>query len=588
MSTSRKLVVLRLIIAVLAFSICIQISAQQPYAPNAVHPAPLWFEDVAAQAGLTMLNVNGGVDTKRYILETTGSGVAILDYDHDGWPDILLMNGASQGTGREMGSRNDAPTPHLYRNLHNGHFADVTHAAGLDRLTGWGQGACVGDYDNDGYDDLYLTYYGHNRLLHNERNGTFREVAGPAGVTGSGRAWGTGCAFIDFDRDGKLDLFVANYVDFDVDTVPKPGEGVMCIWKGTPAMCGPRGLPYTPNLLYRNRGDGTFEDVSQRSGITKTNGHYCFSTTSLDADEDGWPDLYVACDSTASILYRNNHDGTFTDIAADAGVAYNDEGREQAGMGVTIGDAGGDGHTYIFKTNFSDDTSSLYREDKAGQFSWAIPDAGLALNTQYLGWGTMFFDPDNRGMLDLVIANGHVYPEVDTAHLGASYKEPRLLYYGDGHGHFTDLSASSGPGITSAASGRGLATADLWNDGRTEVVINNMSGRPSLLVNRSVNRNHWLDVQLQGTRSNRDGIGARVTVIVSGKVHVGEVRSGGSYISSSDLRLHFGLGDATAISEVDVCWPSGLEEHFKVARIDRLLTLREGTGVRQPNPAELP
>ncbi len=556
----------------------VSMAAQQPYPPVAGHAGPLWFEDVAAPAGLTMLNVNGGVDTKRYIIETTGSGVAILDFDHDGWPDILLMNGAPQGTGRDRVSEKGAPTPHLYRNLHDGRFADVTHSAGLDRLTGWGQGACVGDYDNDGFDDLYLTYYGHNRLLHNERNGTFREVGGPAGVAGSGKSWGTGCTFIDIDRDGKLDLFVANYVDFDVGTAPKPGEGVMCIWKGTPVMCGPRGLPYTPNLLYRNRGDGTFEDISQRAGIPRTNGHYCFGTTSLDADDDGWPDLYVACDSTASILYRNNHDGTFTDVAADAGVAYNDEGREQAGMGVTIGDAGGDGQVYIFKTNFSDDTASLYRNDGKGQFSWTLAEAGLALNTAYLGWGTMFFDPDNRGVLDLVIANGHVYPEVDTAHLGASYKEPRLLYYGDGHGHFADISANVGPGITTAASGRGLATADLWNDGRTEVVINNMSARPSLLANRSPNRNHWVGLHLEGTRGNRDGIGARVTITSAGRVQMAEVRSGGSYISSSDLRLHFGLGSGTSVSDILVRWPSGLVEHFAAPETDRLLTLREGMG----------
>ena len=562
----------------------VRFRAQQPYPAEAGHTGPLWFEDVAAQAGLTMLNVNGGVDTKRYIIETTGSGVAIIDYDHDGWPDILLMNGAPQGAGRDGVSGADAPTPHLYRNLHNGRFADVTHAAGLDRFTGWGQGACVGDYDNDGYDDLYLTYYGHNRLLHNEHNGTFREVAGPAGVAGTGKAWGTGCTFVDFDRDGKLDLFVANYVDFDVATVPKPGEGLMCIWKGTPVMCGPRGLPFTPNLLYRNHGDGTFEDASQRAGITHTSGHYCFGTTSLDADGDGWPDIYVACDSTASILYRNNHDGTFTDVAADAGVAYNDEGREQAGMGVTIADGGSDGRSYIFKTNFSDDTASLYLNGGKGQFSWAIPDAGLTLNTQYLGWGTMFFDPDNRGVLDLVIANGHVYPEVDTAHLGATYREPRLLYYGDGLGHFADLSAGSGPGITTPASGRGLATADLWNDGRTEVVINNMSGRPSLLVNRNPNRNHWLGLQLEGTVGNRDGLGARVTVSTSGKSQTAEVRSGGSYISSSDLRLHFGLGPATAISDIAVRWPNGSVEHFPPHGVDRFMTLREGGGAQKHTP----
>ena len=554
-------------------------NTQQPYPPMSSHAGPLWFEDVAADAGLTMLNVNGGVDTKRYIIETTGSGVAIIDYDHDGWPDILLVNGAPEGSGRDGGAGKNAPTPHLYRNLHNGKFADVTHDTGLDTLPGWGQGACVGDYDNDGFDDLYITYYGHNRLLRNEHGSRFREVAGLTHVAGDGKSWGTGCAFVDYDRDGKLDLMVANYVDFDVATVPKPGEGMMCVWKGTPVMCGPRGLKYTPNILYHNRGDGTFEDVSDRSGIRKTNGHYCFSVTNFDYNNDGWPDFYVACDSTASILYRNNKDGTFSDVAADAGVAYNEDGMEQAGMGLTIGDMNGDGRPDIFKTNFSDDTASLYRNDGRGNFSWAIPQAGLELNTHLLGWGTMFFDPDNRGVLDLVVANGHVYPEVDTAHLGSTYKEPRLLYYGDGKGHFCDLSSTSGPGISASESGRGLAIADLWNDGRTEVVINNMSSRPTLLVNRHANENHWLELRLEGSKSNRDGIGSRVILTAGGRDYVQELRSGGSYISSNDLRLHFGLGQDTSGLHIRVQWPSGMIESFRPEGIDRIQRIREGGGV---------
>ncbi len=526
-----------------------------------------------------MLNVNGGVNTKQYIIETTGSGVAILDYDHDGWPDILLVNGAPKGAGRDNASTR-APSSHLFRNLHNGHFQDVTHEAGLDQLKGWGQGACVGDYDNDGYDDLFVTFYGSNHLLHNERNGTFKEMAGPAGVAGSGKAWGTGCSFVDFDRDGMLDLVVANYVDFDVDKAPKPGEGVTCLWKGTPVMCGPRGLPYTPNLLYRNLGKGHFEDVSSKSGIQKTDGHYCFSATSLDYNDDGWPDIYVACDSTPSILYRNNHDATFTDVAADAGVAFDEDGREQAGMGVTVGDYDGDGRPDLFKTNFSDDTSSLYRNNGDGTFTSQIAQSGLGLNTKYLGWGTMFFDPDNHGFLDLVSANGHVYPEVDTAHLGANYKEPRLFYRNIGTGRFLDLSISSGPGLTVPASSRGLATADFWNDGRISVVVNNMSGQPMLLVNRQPNAHHWVTVETVGTRSNHDGIGARVTVRTRGKSFTQEVRSGGSYLSSSDLRVHFGLGDDTAMLDVVLRWPSGLSERFPASGIDRVLILKEGTGTQ--------
>ena len=526
-----------------------------------------------------MLNVNGGVDTKQYIIETTGSGVAILDYDHDGWPDIFLVNGAPKGAGRESAPAH-APSSRLFRNLHNGRFEDVTHAAGLDGLKGWGQGVCVGDYDNDGYDDLFVTFYGTNRLLHNERNGTFKEVAGPAGVAGNGKTWGTGCSFVDYDRDGKLDLLVANYVDFDVEKAPKPGEDVMCLWKGTPVMCGPRGLPYTSNLLYRNLGDGHFEDVSRKSGIQKTDGHYCFSATSLDYNDDGWADMYVACDSTPSILYRNNHDGTFTDVAAEAGVAFDEDGREQAGMGVTVGDYDGDGRPDLFKTNFSDDTSSLYRNNGDGTFTSQIAQAGLGLNTKYLGWGTMFLDPDNHGFLDLISANGHVYPEVDTAHLGINYKEPRLFYRNTGSGRFVDLSTSSGPGLIVPASSRGLATADFWNDGRVSVVVNNMSGQPMLLVNRQPSSHHWVTVETVGTRSNRNGIGARVTVRTKGKTETQEVRSGGSYISSSDLRVHFGLGEETAVLDIVIWWPSGLTEHFPAPGIDRVLTLKEGTGTQ--------
>ena len=557
--------------------------APHPYPPQSAHAGAPWFIDVAAEAGLKMLNVNGGVDSKEYIIETTGSGVAILDYDHDGWPDIFLVNGAPKGTARD-GNVPNGPTGHLFRNLHNGKFADVTHAAGLDKLSGWGQGACVGDYDNDGYDDMFLTFYGHNHLLHNERNGTFKEVSVEAGVAGTGDAWGTGCTFVDYDRDGKLDLLVANYVDFDVDKVPRPGEGMMCVWKGTPVMCGPRGLPFTANILYHNLGGGRFEDVSKASGIQKTNGHYCFSATTLDYNDDGWPDMYVACDSTPSILYRNNKDGTFTDQAAEAGVAFDEDGREQAGMGLTIGDYDGDGRPDIFKTNFSDDTSSLYRNMGNGFFTSQIAQAGLGLNTKYLGWGTMFLDPDNRGVLDLMVANGHVYPEVDTAHLGSTYREPRLFYRNDCRGHFTDLSNSSGPGVSSPASSRGLATADLWNDGRTEVIINNMSAQPMLLVNMQASQNHWLGVEVVGTRSNSSGLGAQVTVHARQRKLVQHVRDGGSYLSSSDLRLHFGLGAETAVSEVEVHWPSGPTEKFSVRGIDRVIRLKEGTGMKLSAP----
>jgi hypothetical protein len=547
---------------------------KMPYPPESSHAGPAWFVNVATQAGLTMRNVNGGTDNKPYIIETTGSGVAIIDYNHDGWPDILLLNGQTlDGESSPVAH----PTNHLYRNNHDGTFSDVTIASGLS-ATGWAQGACVGDYDNDGYDDVYITYYGRNRLYHNERNGTFKEVAGPAGVAGDGKAWGTGCAFVDYDRDGKLDLMVANYVDLNMGKLLKPGEGITCLWKGTPVMCGPRGLPFTTNILYHNLGIGKFEDVSRASGVTKTEGHYCFSVSTLDYNQDGWPDIYVACDSTPSILYRNNHDGTFTDVAVDANVAYDEDGREQAGMGSTIADYDGDGWPDIFKTNFSDDTSSLYLNHKDGTFVPSIFQAGLGLNTQYLGWGTMFLDLDNSGWPGILLVNGHVYPQVDAAKLGITYREPRLLYQNLADGKFKDISKDAGPGCTEPASSRGLAIADFWNDGRISAVVNNIDSTPMLLVNEAPNTHHWLGVITEGTRSNRDGIGATVTVVAGTKRWTQEVRSGSSYISSNDLRLHFGLGSATTIDGIEISWPSGLRERFTVNAVDSFLTVVEGQG----------
>jgi enediyne biosynthesis protein E4 len=551
--------------------------APAPYPADTVHPQPAWFVNVAAQAGLQMDNVNGDLKTKKYIIETTGSGVAVIDYDHDGWPDIYLVNGDT------LDRSDKHPSGHLYHNNRDGTFSDVTLRSGLT-ASGWGQGACVGDYDNDGFDDLYVTYYGSNRLYHNEHNGTFKEVAATAGVVGSGAEWGSGCAFVDFDRDGKLDLVVANYVHFDVKTSPKPGEGQRCIWKGVPVMCGPRGLDSTPNVLYHNLGGGRFANVSKSSGIEKTNGHYCLGVSTLDYNRDGWPDIYVACDSTPSILYRNNKDGTFTDVAVDASVAFDEDGREQAGMGATIGDFNGDGLPDIFKTNFSDDTSSLYQNNGDGTYTSKIFDAGLGLNTQYLGWGVMFFDMDNDGWPDILIANGHVYPEVDTAHLGASYKEPRLVYWNQGNGKFKDISRTAGPGCAEPESSRGLAVADLWNDGRISATINNSGAKPMLLVNQAANTNHWVGIRVVGVQSNRDGIGASVRVSAGGKSWVQEVRSGSSYLSSSDLRLHFGIGAAIKIDRVEIDWPSGRKESFPPPLVDRVVSFTEGTGavVAQP------
>ena len=554
-----------------------------PAATTATVPTPVvstppanslaWFTDEAQKAGLSNKIIFGGVDTKKYIIETTGTGVAIFDYDNDGWPDIFVVN----GTTLDPLPNSNPVTSHLYHNNHDGTFTDVTDKAGLLH-SGWGQGVCVADYDNDGNEDLFVTYYGKNVLYHNNGDGTFTDVSAKAGVAGTGSAWGSGCAFIDYDRDGKVDLFVATYVDFDVKTAPMPGDRADCLWKGVPVMCGPRGLPWSTNLLYRNRGDGVFEDVTKKAHIDATNGHYALSVSTLDFNEDGWTDIYVACDSTPSILYRNNHDGTFTDVAVTAGAAFNEDGTEQAGMGSTVGDFNGDGHLDIFKTNFSDDTSTLYANNGDGTFNDVTSAAGLGLYTKYLGWGTMFFDFDNDGWPDLLLVNGHVYPEVDRQHLGSDYEEPRILYHNLGNAKFEDISRKAGPGIMMHSSARGLAIGDLWNDGKLSAVVSNMNSLPSLLINQVRSPNHWIAIKTEGVKSNRDGIGARIRVKTDNRILVDEVRTGSSYNSNNDRRVHFGLGPSPKIQWIEIRWPNGLLETFNSPKADQILTLKEGTG----------
>jgi enediyne biosynthesis protein E4 len=530
------------------------------------------FTDIAQQSGLAMVNIFGGKFSTRYILESTGTGVAIFDYDNDGWPDAFLVN----GTWLESLPGREAPTNHLYHNNQDGTFTDVTVKAGL-QTTGWGQGVCVGDYDNNGWEDLYVTYYGANRLYHN-RVGTFEEVGQESGVVGNGKSWSSGCAFLDYDRDGYLDIVVASYASFDLSTALAPGAAPTCLWKGIAVFCGPRGLRSASNLLYRNLGNGKFENVTLAARFDQTMGHYCFSVSPLDYDNDGWPDIYLACDSTPSILYRNNRDGTFTDDGIMSGVAYNEEGREQAGMGSAVADYDGDGNLDLFRTNFSDDTSTLYHNDGKGNFSDVTYPAGIGVHTQYLGWGVMFFDFDNDGWPDLVLANGHVYPEVDSLAIGIQYQEPKLLYHNSGKGTFKDVSQESGPGITTPASGRGLAIGDLWNDGHLSVLIANRNAAPNLLVNQRKYSNHWIAIRTVGTRSNRDGIGTRLLVKTVSRILVDEVRSGSSYISNSDMRVHFGLGTTSRIEYLEVHWPSGLSERFDSLPIDAIWTAREGSG----------
>jgi hypothetical protein len=528
------------------------------------------FVDLAGKAGLNVTTTFGGKTEKKYIIETTGTGVAILDYDNDGYPDIYVVNGTTLDT------KSDGPTSKLFHNNHDGTFTDVTDKAGVG-LRGWGQGACVGDYDNDGYDDLYVTFYGKNHLFHNRGNGTFEDVTDKAGVGGTGHDWSSGCAFVDYDRDGKVDLAVAHYVDFDIATAPKPGESQSCVWKGVPVMCGPRGLKPAHNVLYHNLGNGKFEDVSEKARFQKTVGTYCLSVSPLDYDDDGWPDIYMACDSTPSILYHNKHDGTFEDVGISAGVALNEDGREQAGMGSTVADYDGNGKLDIFKTNFSDDTSTLYQNNGGGSFTDATFAAGLGLHTQYLGWGTMFFDFDNDSWPDLLVINGHVYPEVEKQHLGSDYEQPRLLYRNLGNGKFADVGDAAGAAFQDRASGRGLAIADFWNDGRQSAVVANMNAPVALLVNQMKYANHWVAFKTVGTRSNRDGLGTKISVSIGKRVLVDEVRSGSSYDSNNDMRVHFGLGEATKVDSVEVRWPNGLAESFP-AKIDAFNELKEGAG----------
>jgi len=541
--------------------------------PTKIKPGEVRFEDIAQQAGLSALTVSGGEVHKEFIIETTGNGAVIFDYDNDGWPDIFLPNGSTVEGFPEA----QAPSSHLYHNNHDGTFTDVTVQAGLAR-SGWGQGACVGDYDNDGYLDLFVTYWGQNVLYHNNGDGTFTDVTAKAGLKTARDEWSTGCNFLDYDRDGKADLFVVRYVDFSYDSVPRPGAGPFCQWKGINVMSGPRGLKAGVNALYHNNGDGTFTDVSQKSGIRNTTDCYGLTSVSSDFDLDGWPDIYVACDATASLLYHNNHDGTFTEIAKKAGVAYNEDGYEQSGMGVCAGDFTHTGMPDIIKTNFSDDTPTLYLNRGDNSFDDVTYAAGLGKIKNLMGWGVQFYDFDNSGWPGILMANGSVYPEVDGKALGTSYRQPKVAYYNLRDGAFANITAQAGDVLSEHHSGRGMALGDLFNDGREEALVNNMNEKPSLYYNTGPIGN-WISLQLVGVKSNRAALGASVTLEQGTDKYTKEVRSGDGFISQSDLRLHFGLGNATKAEEVVIRWPGGGVETLSDLPANQYYVVREGSGV---------
>ncbi len=530
------------------------------------------LDDIAVEAGLKFKHESGDPINKKFLLESIGSGVAIFDYDGDGLQDIFLVN----ATIWTAFATKSAPTSRLYKNLGNLKFEDVTEKAGLMH-TGWGQGVCVGDYDNDGHEDLFVTYYGHNVLYRNEGNGRFADVTARSGLPTQGTRWGTGCSFFDYDRDGKLDIAVANYVDFDPKTAPLPGSNLICQFKGLPVICGPRGLAGSKNVLYHNMGDGTFKDVSKASHFDQPSGQYSFSVITGDFDGDGWPDVFISCDSTPNILLHNNRDGTFTDVGIPSGTAFSDDGEEQSNMGSDAGDYNHTGRLDLVTTTFDDDVPGLFFNEGKDEFSDVYLQAGLGFRTHQVSWGVAFLDLDNRGWLDIFIANGHIYPNVDALHRESHFREERTLYYNLGNGTFADITEQSGPGTREKTVGRGIAYGDLLNDGSLEIVINNLNSTPNLLVNRG-KKGNWITVKLMGTISNRDAIGARVEVKAGTLDQMAEVRSGCCYLSQSDMRLHFGLGTIQKVDAVNVRWPSGKEETFTVDGVNKVIELHEGTG----------
>jgi hypothetical protein len=554
-----------------------------------VESGPVLFLDGTKAAGLDKWRHRSGDDEKRYILETAGSGVAILDFDNDGWPDIYLVNGSTLAAeqGKEAAAR-----AALFRNNHDGTFTDVAARAGVtnDR---WGMGAAVGDFDNDGWPDLYVTNFGRNRLYHNNGDGTFTDVAEQAGVTVGG--WSTGATWGDYDGDGLLDLFVPGYVKFDVNDPPAPGSKSLgssfCQYRGANVMCGPRGLKGERDHLFRNNGNGTFTDMSEAAGVADAGGYYGWASAFVDVNDDGRLDLLVVNDSTPRYLYLNRGDGTFEDASYPSGFAVNANGREQAGMGLALGDSRNAGRLDLYVTNFSDDYNTLYQDEGEGSFTDVSFEAGVGETTiPFLGWGTAFLDLDNDGRVDLLVADGHVYRQIDHLDWGTTWAQRPLLFQNQGEGRFRVAPATVGTALAMALTGRGLAVADLFNEGRMDAVINNIDGPPTLLRNAVKNGHHWVGLRLVGSgKSPRDAIGARVTLTAGGRMQRADVVSGGSFMSNNDLRLHFGLGDVAAVDSLQIRWPSGRVESVTLNGVDRIFTLEEGKGVvERATPAARP
>ncbi len=536
------------------------------------------FVDVAHAAGLTETMVYGDIDYFTYIVESMAAGCAFFDYDNDGWMDIFILGG------RRLQNTPPNASNRLYKNNRDGTFTDVTAKAGL-LDTGWAQGVCVGDYNNDGFEDLFLTYYGQNRLYRNNGDGTFTDVTAKAGLLHPATRYSTGCSFVDYNRDGHLDLFVSNYLEIDLATAPKPSmTEPSCNYQGVPVICGPLGLPKAQNYLYRNNGDGTFTDVSKESGVAGFRGSYGLNVLCFDADEDGWPDIFVTCDATPSLLLMNNHDGTFREEGMFRGVALSGEGQLMGGMGSTTGDYNLDGHTDIFKTHFYTQAPGLYRNDGKGNFDDVTVAAGLNKETRFVCFGCEIVDFDNDGYPDIFMTSGSVYPQVARVSSRIPARSPSMVFRNRGDGTFTELvHGEAGTDIDKPHCGRGAAFGDFDNDGDIDIVIMNVNEPPSLLRNDAPPGNNWIKIFLEGTKSNRSAIGARVLVHYGGNVQVQERLSQSSFLSSNDPRLHFGLGSA-ATADIQVRWPSGLVESHQAVACNQLVTLREGEGIVKGRP----